>query len=141
MVKNEHWAALVPWWATWPFEILLLPYRRHIPSLSHLTPGESSSFAQIISKITTRYDNIFSCSFAYSMGIHQRPTPTLNKSGEDNNDVAHLHLHFYPPLLRSAAVRKFLVGFELLSEAQRDLTPEQAASRLKECSEVHYLVK
>lgn len=134
VVKNEDWVALVPWWATWPFEIMrkhaaiflssklmlktdglvVLPYKRHIPSLTHLSSSEKSSFASILSAITKRYDNLFSCSFAYSMGIHQRPVPA--KDGvetapeQDEENVAHLHLHFFPPLLRSASVRKFLVG-------------------------------
>lgn len=138
VVKNEHWVALVPWWAVWPFEILLLPYRRHIPSLLHLDSAEKESFASILSQITKRYDNLFSCSFAYSMGIHQRPVPSRN-GANDEGDIAHLHLHFAPPLLRSATVKKFLVGFELMAEPQRDLTPEQAAQRLRACSGMHYL--
>ncbi|KAI0035820.1 galactose-1-phosphate uridyl transferase [Vararia minispora EC-137] len=141
VVKNEHWVALVPWWATWPFEIMLLPYHRHISSIARLAPEEKASFASILGAVTRRYDNLFSCSFAYSMGIHQRPIPPVidNTADDDENDIAHLHLHFTPPLLRSATVRKFLVGFELMAEAQRDLTPEQAATRLRACSEVHYL--
>ncbi|EGN92017.1 hypothetical protein SERLA73DRAFT_66462 [Serpula lacrymans var. lacrymans S7.3] len=142
VVKNDDWVALVPWWAYWPFEILLLPYKRHISSLYHLTESEKASFADILSRITKRYDNLFQCSFAYCMGIHQRPLPPSEVDGEimeDEDDVAHLHLHFEPPLLRSATVRKFLAGFELMAEPQRDLTPEQAAQRLRECSEIHYL--
>ncbi|KNZ79373.1 Galactose-1-phosphate uridylyltransferase [Termitomyces sp. J132] len=137
VVKNDYWVALVPWWATWPFEILLLPYTRHIPSIAELSVEEQSSLAEILSKVTVRYDNLFSCSFAYSMGIHQRPTPV----SDDDENIAHLHVHFSPPLLRSASVKKFLVGssFELMAEAQRDLTPEQAATRLRACSEKHYL--
>ncbi|KAH9830994.1 HIT-like domain-containing protein [Rhodofomes roseus] len=138
VVKNEHFVALVPWWAIWPFEIMLLPYARHIPSIADLTSEERSAFASILSQITKRYDNLFSCSFAYSMGIHQRPVPRKAADAADA-DAAHLHLHFDPPLLRNASVRKFLVGFELMAEPQRDLTPEQAASRLRACSEVHYL--
>ena len=90
--------------------ILVLPYKRQIQSLLDLTDAESTSLAEILSKITKRYDNLFSTSFAYSMGIHQRPVP---KSGSDmdDHDAAHLHFHFYPPLLRSASVRKFLVGY------------------------------
>ena len=91
----------------------VLPYKRHVPSIVHLTREEKSSFAQILSQVTIRYDNLFSCSFAYSMGIHQRPTPpTADALPEDKDEenVAHLHLHFAPPLLRSASVRKFLVG-------------------------------
>ncbi|KDR81405.1 hypothetical protein GALMADRAFT_60150 [Galerina marginata CBS 339.88] len=140
VVVNDHWMAIVPWWATWPFEILLLPYRRHIDSMSALNKEEKMLFADILSRVTRRYDNLFSCSFAYSMGIHQRPVPA-REAGNSNNDnnYAHLHLHFDPPLLRSASVRKFLVGYEMMAEAQRDLTPEKAAERLRQCSEVHYL--
>src|ERR1700689_1262368 len=94
--------------------LAVLPHSRHVPSICHLTSAEKSSFAQILSKVTKRYDNLFNCSFAYSMGIHQRPIPSpenfdIQGSG-DEDDIAHLHLHFYPPLLRSASVRKFLVG-------------------------------
>jgi len=139
---NEYWIAVVPWWATWPFEILLMPYRRHIQSISDLTEAEKLSFAVIMSSVTIRYDNLFSCSFPYSMGIHQRPTPAFEgpESGsEDIMDIAHLHIHYHPPLLRSANIKKFLVGFELMAEAQRDLTPEQAAAKLRHCSDKHYL--
>ncbi|KAG8946453.1 galactose-1-phosphate uridyl transferase [Tulasnella sp. 424] len=109
VLQNEEWIALVPWWAVWPFEILLLPYKRHIPSLLELTKEESASLAQILSGIAIKYDNLFQTSFAYSMGIHQRPVPPSNNFvGQD--EVAHLHFHFDPPLLRSATVRKFLVG-------------------------------
>ena len=110
----------------------MLPYHRHVTSIDTLSAEEKQSFADILSRVTKRYDNLFSTSFAYSMGIHQSPTP-------GSHDEAHLHLHFAPPLLRSATVRKFLVGFELMAEAQRDLTPEQAAGRLRALSEVHYL--
>ncbi|KAI4522098.1 galactose-1-phosphate uridylyltransferase [Schizophyllum commune Tattone D] len=137
VIKNDHWLAVVPWWATWPFEVMLLPYKRHIPSLQELTTEEKTSFADALSRVTKRYDNLFFCSFAYSMGIHQRPLPVEASNGA--GEEAHLHLHFAPPLLRNASIRKFLVGFELMAEAQRDLTPEQAAARLRGCSEVHYL--
>lgn len=142
VVRNKHFVALVPWWAVWPFETLVLPYHRHIPSLIHLTEEEKLSLADVLSRLTKRYDNLFCCSFAYSMGIHQRPLPArkekLNNTDDEDN-IAHLHIHFYPPLLRSASVRKFLVGFELMGESQRDFTPEYAAQRLRECSDVHYL--
>ncbi|KAI0262941.1 galactose-1-phosphate uridylyltransferase [Gloeopeniophorella convolvens] len=142
VVRNEHFVALVPWWAVWPFETLVLPHARHVPSLLHLTVEEKLSFADILSRVTKRYDNLFSCSFPYSMGIHQRPLPPHagNIQGEEDEDnVAHLHVHFSPPLLRNASVRKFLVGFELMGEAQRDFTPEYAAQRLRACSDVHHL--
>ncbi|KAI3618173.1 galactose-1-phosphate uridylyltransferase [Moniliophthora roreri] len=158
VIQNEHWVALVPWWATWPFEILLLPYKRHISNICDLTDAEKATFADILSRITKRYDNLFLCSFAYSMGIHQRPRPSRfhlqgqgqgqgqkQNGGDDEDDedaedeIAHLHLHFDPPLLRSATVKKFIAGIELQAEIQRDLTPEQAADKLRACSEVHYL--
>ncbi|KAM5535595.1 hypothetical protein V8D89_010762 [Ganoderma adspersum] len=142
VLQNDYWVALVPWWAIWPFEIMLLPYKRHIPSIVHLSQEEKSAFAQILSLVTIRYDNLFSCSFAYSMGIHQRPAPPASDAiaeDQDEENLAHLHLHFAPPLLRSASVRKFLVGFELMAEPQRDLTPEQAAARLRALPDVHYL--
>ncbi|KAI9510362.1 galactose-1-phosphate uridyl transferase [Russula earlei] len=142
VARNEHFAALVPWWAVWPFELLVLPYHRHIPSLAHLTDDEKLSLANVLSQVTKRYDNLFSCSFAYSMGIHQRPLPPREEdiqNADDAENITHLHLHFFPPLLRNASVRKFLVGFELMGESQRDFTPELAAQRLRACSDVHYL--
>lgn len=123
---NDDWLALVPWWARWPFEILLLP-RFSAQRLTDLTPGQRVSLAAMLKSITTRYDNLFACRFPYSMGWHGAPT------GPQAAEAPHwtLHAHFYPPLLRSASVRKFMVGYEMLGEAQRDLTPEQAAERLR----------
>jgi UDPglucose--hexose-1-phosphate uridylyltransferase len=129
--ENESLAAIVPFWAVWPFEIMVLP-RRHVSALSDFTPGETRDLADILRRVTTRFDNLFRTSFPYSMGFHQRPT-----DGEAYPEL-HLHAHFLPPLLRSASVRKFLVGYELLAEPQRDITPESAASRLRELSDVHY---
>jgi UDPglucose--hexose-1-phosphate uridylyltransferase len=131
VVSNEHFTALVPFWAVWPFETLLVSHR-HTGSLTDLTPAEVSSLADIIRQLTTRYDNLFEVTFPYSMGFHQTPT-----DGNPHTE-AHLHAHYYPPLLRSATVRKFMVGFELLSMPQRDLTAETAAARLRELSQVHY---
>ena len=125
---NRHWAALVPWWAVWPFELLLLP-RRAIGSLPEMSEDERDALSDILKKILTRYDNLFEIPFPYSMGWHGRP-------GRFGHWL--LHAHFYPPLLRSAAVRKFLVGYEMLAEAQRDITAEQAAARLRSCSTAHY---
>ncbi|KAH8983590.1 HIT-like domain-containing protein [Lactarius hatsudake] len=122
--------------------LTVLPYHRHVPSLAHLTDEEKLSLADVLSRVTKRYDNLFYCPFAYSMGIHQRPLPPREEdlqNTDDEDNIAHLHLHFFPPLLRSASVRKFLVGFELMGESQRDFTPELAAQRLRECSDVHYL--
>jgi UDPglucose--hexose-1-phosphate uridylyltransferase len=127
-VQNAHWTAIVPWWATWPFETLLLP-RRHVPNLPQLTSTERDSLADILSCLLTGYDNLFGISFPYSCGWHGAPT-----GGHDaaiSAAACQLHAHFYPPLLRSATVRKFMVGYEMLAEAQRDLTPEQAAERLR----------
>lgn len=132
--ENPHWVALVPWWAVWPFELLLLP-RRAVGSLPELDDAERDDLADILKKILTRYDNLFRISFPYSMGWHGRPGKIAR--GEDFSHWQ-LHAHFYPPLLRSATVRKFLVGYEMLAEAQRDITAEQAAERLRECSTRHW---
>lgn len=131
---NEHWVALVPYWAMWPFEILLLP-RRHVRHMVELTADEKTALANILKRFLTRYDNLFETSFPYSMGWHQAP----GGEGESNNDHWQLHGHFYPPLLRSATVKKFMVGYEMLAEQQRDITPEQAAERLRQVSATrHY---
>lgn len=129
--SNEHFAALVPYWAVWPFELLVIS-QRHIGSLVDLTQDEVTGLADVLKSITTRYDNLFEVSFPYSMGFHQTPT-----DGQVH-DECHLHLHFYPPLLRSANVRKFMVGFEMLGMPQRDLTAETAAGKLRELSNTHY---
>lgn len=131
VAETTHWLAVVPFWATWPFELLLLP-RRHVLRLPDLEADERDDLAVILKTILTRYDNLFETSFPYSMGWHGAPYTT--------GDLRHwqLHAHFYPPLLRSATVKKFMVGFEMLGEAQRDLTPEQAADRLRAVSDVHY---
>ncbi len=128
---NDHWVVLIPFWAVWPFETLLLP-RRPVQRLTDLTAPEKKSLAAILKRILVRYDNLFEVSFPYTMGWHGAPN-----DGEDYS-YWQLHLHFYPPLLRSATVKKFMVGYEMLAEAQRDITPEQAAERLKQVPEVHY---
>lgn len=135
VLGNEDWLVIVPWWATWPFETLLLP-RFAVQRLPQLDSGQRDSLARMLKALTTRYDNLFQCSFPYSMGWHGAPFDGQPAPG----DAAHwqLHAHFYPPLLRSASVRKFMVGFEMLAEAQRDLTPEQAAARLRALPERHY---
>jgi UDPglucose--hexose-1-phosphate uridylyltransferase len=134
VIKNEHFAALVPFWAVWPFELLVIS-KRHIGSLVDLTEAEIGGLADMLKKVTTRYDNLFEISFPYSMGFHQTP------SDGGSHEECHLHLHFYPPLLRSASVRKFMVGYEMLAMPQRDLTPETAAGKLRELSETHYKSK
>lgn len=129
--QNNHWVVVVPYWAAWPFETLLLPLF-DVQSLDSISDQQTESLAEIIGEITTRYDNLFETSFPYSMGWHSAPF--------DNQ--AHpewtLHAHFFPPLLRSASVRKFMVGYEMMAEAQMDLTPEQAADRLKALPVQHY---
>jgi len=131
VVENDHWLAAVPYWAVWPFEILLLP-RRHVLRLPELDEGERNSLAIILKRLLIRYDNLFEASFPYSMGWHGAPF----MNGEQNH--WQLHAHFYPPLLRSATVKKFMVGFEMLGGPQRDLTAEQAAQRLRELPQTHY---
>ncbi|MFO6430671.1 UDP-glucose--hexose-1-phosphate uridylyltransferase [Erythrobacter sp. W302b] len=129
---NADWLAIVPFWAAWPFETLLLP-RFAVQRLPQLTAGQRASLASILKALTTRYDNLFQTSFPYSMGWHQAPF------GLGETDHWQLHAHFYPPLLRSAEVRKFMVGYEMLAEPQRDLTPERAAEMLRAVSGVvHY---
>lgn len=130
VVENEHFLALVPFWAVWPFETMVLP-RRHIASIDELGSEERDALSDILKRVTTRYDNLFQTPFPYSMGFHQRPT--------DNRDHSewHFHAHFFPPLLRSATVRKFMVGFELLGMPQRDITAETSAERLRAVPDSH----
>ena len=128
IAENNHFSALAPFWAVWPFEAMLIG-RRHVAALDELTDDERDGLADILKRLTTRYDHLFEIPFPYSMGFHQRPT-----DGEAHPEW-HLHAHFYPPLLRSATVRKFMVGYEMLDTPQRDLTPEAAAERLRETKE------
>jgi UDPglucose--hexose-1-phosphate uridylyltransferase len=149
VVENEHWLAVVPFWAVWPFETLLLP-RRHVLRLPDLQDGERDALAEILKRLLTKYDNLFETSFPYSMGWHGAPyakskfgtrIEVSNPQSAIHNpkaDYWQLHAHFYPPLLRSATVKKFMVGYEMLAEAQRDLTAEQGAARLRDLPEIHY---
>ncbi len=130
--SNDSFVAVVPFWATWPFETLVLP-RRRIRSLVELTETERDGLADIIKRLTTRYDNLFQTSFPYSAGLHQAPTDGFDYPEWD------FHMHFYPPLLRSATVKKFMVGYEMLASPQRDITPETSAEMLASLSETHYL--
>ena len=141
VVANDHWLAVVPYWATWPFELLILPARRQVARLPDLTGIERDALAELMKRAFTRLDNLFQTSFAYSFGWHGAPFRSSGGAAIDADGLAawQLHAHVLPPLLRSATVRKFMVGFELLAEAQRDLTPEQAAARLRDLSEHHYL--
>ncbi|MBV7388528.1 galactose-1-phosphate uridylyltransferase [Pasteurellaceae bacterium TAE3-ERU1] len=133
VVETEFWLAVVPYWAAWPFETMPLP-KVPIRRFDELNDAQRDDLAVAIKKLTTKYDNLFECAFPYSMGWHFAP---FFKDGR-NIDHWQLHACFYPPLLRSATVRKFMVGYEMLAEAQRDLTAEQAAERLAKLSDVHY---
>lgn len=129
--KNDEWVCLVPYWASWPFETMLLP-RLPIGHMNDLNDDQIKSLAEILKNLTTRYDNLFKTSFPYSMGWHCRPPE------EANSEYWVMHGHFYPPLLRSATIQKFMVGYELLAETQRDITAEQAAEMLRKASDIHY---
>jgi UDPglucose--hexose-1-phosphate uridylyltransferase len=131
VAENAQFTALVPFWAVWPFEILLVAHR-HMASFGDLTPVEVSGLADILRQVTTRYDNLFEISFPYSMGFHQAPVKGGPFPGW------HFHAHFYPPLLRSATVRKWMVGYEMLAMPQRDITAEAAAERLRGLPGIHY---
>ncbi len=132
VVENPHWLVIVPYWAVWPFETLVLP-RRHILRMPDLTAAERDDLADVLKRLLTKYDNLFQTSFPYSMGWHGAPNDV-----QGDYEYWQLHAHFYPPLLRSATVKKFMVGYEMLGEPQRDITAEQAAERLRSMSEVHY---
>ncbi len=129
--QDENWMVIVPFWAVWPFETLLIP-QRPVQFVYQLTDDERNSLAQALSDLTIRYDNLFKTRFPYSMGIHQAPVNTPDV------EHWHLHLHFFPPLLRSASVKKFMVGYELMAGPQRDITAEQAAQRLRDLSNIRF---
>ncbi len=132
LFENRSFIALVPYWAVWPFEAMIIP-RRHQASIASLSENEKNDLASIMIELGICYDNLFLTSFPYSMGLHQQPT--------DGNEYefSHYHFHYLPPLLRSQAIKKHMVGYELLATAQRDLTPEAAAARLRELPSNHYL--
>jgi len=132
--ESSSFVALVPFWAVWPFESMLLS-RRHLGSIEDLDDSERRELASVMRRLTIRYDNLFETAFPYSMGFHQRPSDGLP------HPEWHFHAHFFPPLLRSAAVQKFMVGYELLAEPQRDITAESAAARLRELRDIHYSEK
>ncbi|XP_075438321.1 galactose-1-phosphate uridylyltransferase isoform X2 [Ascaphus truei] len=134
VLDSEHWLVVVPYWASWPYQTLLLP-RRHVIRLQDLSSSERDDLASIMKKLLIKYDNLFHISFPYTMGWHGAPT-----GSHLTEDYSHwqLHAHYLPPLLRSATVRKFMVGYELLAQPQRDLTAEQAAEQLRNLPEKHY---
>ncbi|RZJ68762.1 MAG: UDP-glucose--hexose-1-phosphate uridylyltransferase [Flavobacterium sp.] len=131
VIENEHFVALVPFWAIWPFETMIVS-KRAFSKITDMTSDEVSAYAKIMKQLTSKYDNIFNTSFPYSSGIHQAPT-----DGEEHPEW-HFHMHFYPPLLRSATVKKFMVGYEMMGESQRDISAEKAAEMLKNLSSEHY---
>ncbi len=131
VVENDYFVAIVPFWAIWPFETMIVS-KREVSKITDFTPNEVQHFASILKELTTKYDNLFETSFPYSSGIHQAPT-----DGKEHPEW-HFHMHFYPPLLRSATVKKFMVGYEMLGESQRDITPEKSAAMLREQSNIHY---
>jgi UDPglucose--hexose-1-phosphate uridylyltransferase len=134
VIETPDWLVIVPWWAVWPFETLLMP-RFSVQRIEHLNAAQRDGLADVLRELTARYDNLFGCPFPYSMGWHGAPY----LPGDHSHWI--LHAHFYPPLLRSSTVRKFMVGYEMLAEAQRDLTPEQAAERLRRVSPTHYSLR
>ena len=134
VIETPDWLVIVPWWAVWPFETLLMP-RFSVQRIEHLNAAQRDGLADVLRELTARYNNLFGCPFPYSMGWHGAPY----FPGDHSHWI--LHAHFYPPLLRSATVRKFMVGYEMLAEAQRDLTPEQAAERLRLVSPTHYSLR
>ncbi|KAJ9629710.1 galactose-1-phosphate uridyl transferase [Taxawa tesnikishii (nom. ined.)] len=127
--ENSTFLALCPWWATWPFEVMIVS-KQHKRALVDFSEQEKEHLAEAIAEVTRMYDNLFETQFPYSMGLHQAPLDGTREEVE----ASHFHIHFYPPLLRSASVRKFLVGYEMMAEPQRDITPEQAAARLRNCA-------
>jgi UDPglucose--hexose-1-phosphate uridylyltransferase len=134
IAENEHFIALVPFWAVWPYETMVIS-KRKVKYTHEFDAEETQALAEILKTLTTKYDNLFETSFPYSAGIHQAPV------NDGDHDEWHWHMHFYPPLLRSATVKKFMVGYEMMANPQRDITAEQAALKLREQSEVHYLGK
>jgi UDPglucose--hexose-1-phosphate uridylyltransferase len=134
VLENEHFVALVPFWAVWPYETMIVS-KRHLQSILQFTDDEKKSLASILKELTTKYDNLFNISFPYSAGMHQMPV------NDGVHEEWHWHMHFYPPLLRSATVKKFMVGYEMLANPQRDITPEMAAVTLQGLSEIHYKEK
>jgi UDPglucose--hexose-1-phosphate uridylyltransferase len=131
VAANEHFVALIPFWAVWPFEMLVVS-KAHVASLTELNAAQITALADILRRVTIHYDNLFEISFPYSMGFHSAPTD------DQPHNEWHLHAHFYPPLLRSATVKKFMVGYEMLAMPQRDLTAEQATERLRNLPDRHY---
>lgn len=134
ILENEYFVALVPFWAVWPYETMIIS-KRHVPDITKFTPNEKKGYAEILRKLLIKYDNLFSTSFPYSAGMHQRPV------NNGKHEEWHWHMHLYPPLLRNATVKKFMVGFEMLCMPQRDITPEMSAETLRSQNTKHYKCK
>ena len=134
IVENDHFVVLVPFWATWPYETMIIS-KRHIQNVLQFTDEEKNSLAEILKQITVKYDNLFEISFPYSAGIHQSPV------NDGEHPEWHWHMHFYPPLLRSPTIKKFMVGYEMLASPQRDVLPEFAAEKLRALSTIHFKEK
>jgi galactose-1-phosphate uridylyltransferase, family 1 len=131
VLENEHFVAVVPFWAVWPYETMIIS-KRHLQHITQFTAQEKKSYAMLLKQLTSKYDNLFNMSFPYSAGMHQAPV------NDGEHPEWHWHMHFYPPLLRSATVKKFMVGYEMLANPQRDITPEMAAEKLRSLSDRHY---
>jgi UDPglucose--hexose-1-phosphate uridylyltransferase len=131
ILENELFLAVVPFWAVWPFETMIVS-RRHFGAMPDMTNDERDALSEVLQRVTSRYDNLFQSPFPYSMGFHQQPADQLP------HEEWHFHAHFFPPLLRSATVRKFMVGYELLATPQRDITPESAAERLRAATDASW---
>ena len=127
VARNDHFVTVVPFWAVWPFEVMILPVR-HVADLASMNDAERDGFAEMLQRSSGTYDKVFDTPFPYSMGLHPKPYDGVE------HPEWHFHVHFYPPLLRSATVRKFMVGFELLGSPQRDITPESAAETLRQAA-------
>jgi len=130
LLKNNHFVALIPYWAVWPYEAMIVPVK-HYQHINQLNDKEALAFAEILKEMTAKFDNLFETSFPYSSGIHQSPT-------DSEHPEWHFHMSFYPPLLRSATVKKFMVGYEMFANPQRDITAEQAAETLKSLKSLHF---
>jgi len=130
LLKNNHFVALIPYWAVWPYEAMIVPVK-HYQHINQLNDKEALAFAEILKELTAKFDNLFETSFPYSSGIHQSPT-------DSEHPEWHFHMSFYPPLLRSATVKKFMVGYEMFANPQRDITAEQAAETLKSLKSLHF---
>lgn len=134
VLENDSFVALVPFWAVWPYETLVIS-KRHVQTVAQFSDPEKKDLAVLLQQLTVRYDNLFNISFPYSAGMHQSPV------NDGEHPGWHWHMHFYPPLLRSATVKKFMVGYEMLANPQRDITPEMAAEKLRSQRSIHYREK